>query len=313
MIDRRYYEIDPYRYYRDLLLAMAVFTAAFAWCTVANGPAFAVAFGIAATAGHRAAFFIHELTHQNGNPRLRGFGLFWDLTVGAFFLVPAARFFGAHLTHHKTGVFRTSEDPQYFAMRKNGWLAVGLLLLVPPLMPILQSALALATGIGGIAADRAIETFLLRRGMPAGSALAAKHQARVAWLSRYYLVAWTGYALLLPETLPLVYALHTAVWYLTTWRIPLEHRMESRLESSDKHDQKLDSFTVEAFAGELLQPIGLKYHTAHHMFAGVPYHNLPALHAELKASDPEYRRNVVSLWQAIRGVPAPPGASGDAG
>lgn len=41
--------------------------------------------------------------------------------------------------------------------------------------------------------------------------------------------------------------------------------------------------------------------TAHHMYPGVPYHNLPALHAELKQSDEEYRKRVVPFLAALRG------------
>ncbi len=317
MIDKTFYALNLTVYYRDLLGSLTVSIAGVAWCLNASGLLFVVAFVLTVAAMHRAAFFIHELTHQKDNPRLRTFSWFWDLTVGAFFLVPAARFFGAHLTHHTAGIFRTDEDPQYFTLRGNWKLTFVLMVLVPPVVPLLQLLLAIATAFGGIAADGAFEGFLLRRGMPSGSRLRRGLKARVVWLSRYSLAAWSAYAVLLPETLgyalPLLYALQVAVWYLATWRIPLEHRMESRLERSDRQDQLLDSFTIEAFPGELLQPTGLKYHTAHHMYPGVPYHNLPALHAQLKETNLEYRRNVISLWDAIRGVPERSRAGENAG
>ena len=75
--------------------------------------------------------------------------------------------------------------------------------------------------------------FLMRRDVPTGSVLPQKYRSRVAWLSRYYLVLWAAYVYLFPETLLLHYAIVTGVWYLTTWRIPLEHRMERRVEASD--------------------------------------------------------------------------------
>ena len=40
---------------------------------------------------------------------------------------------------------------------------------------------------------------------------------------------------------------------------------------------------------------------------------LPALHAQLKETNLEYRRNVISLWDAIRGVPERSRAGENAG
>jgi len=305
MIDRNYFKLNLAAYYRDLALPVAGFAAGFAGCLYGSGPLLVVSFLAAAASLHRAAFFIHEITHQSGNPRLRTFTNVWDLTVGALTLVPSARFIRAHLTHHTVGVFRTKTDPQYLLMRNNWRLSLLIMVAVPPIMPILSVAQMVTCGIGGIAAEEAVEAFLTRRDVPTGSTLPQKYRQRVAWLSRYYLVLWAAVAYLFPGILPLMYGIVTAVWYLTTWRIPLEHRMERRLDSSDKHDQKEDSFTVEWPLAWLLQPIGLQYHTAHHMYPGVPYHNLPALHAELKATDPDYRRCVVSIWDVIRGIPEP--------
>ncbi|EDP61616.1 fatty acid desaturase [alpha proteobacterium BAL199] len=303
MIDRKYFKLDLSKYYRDLSVALVAFAAGFAWCLQADGLAFAVAFFIAAASLHRAAFFIHEITHQSGNARLSTFTTIWDLTVGLLTLVPSARFIRPHLTHHTVGIFRTAEDPQYLLMRNNRPVFILIMALIPPIMPFLSVIQMFTCSFGGVAAEEAVERFLMRREVPTGSALPQKYRRRVAWLSRYYLILWTLYACLLPGFLPLHYAVVMAVWYLTTWRIPLEHRMERRVSSSDKHDQKEDSFTVEWPLAWLLQPIGLQFHTAHHMYPGVPYHNLPALHAELKSTDPEYLRNVVSIWDVVRRFP----------
>ncbi|MEQ9137718.1 MAG: fatty acid desaturase [Thalassobaculum sp.] len=303
MIDTAHFEVKPAVYFRDLLMPMAAFAAAFAWCANASGWPFVVAFAIATISIHRAGIFGHEVAHRTGNRRLRAFNRFWNLTVGALILVPSARFVRPHMIHHSTGKFRTKEDPQYLLLRGDRKLSVFVFVFIPPIMPIFASAITVTAAIGGIAAEEAVETFLLRRGMPTGSVLPARHKREVMLLSRYYLAFWTLYALMLPATLPLMYAIQVAAWYLVTWRIPLEHRMESRLETSHKRDQVADSFTVESPFAELLQPLALKYHTAHHMFPGVPYHNLPALHAELKATDPVYRRSVVTIRDIFRGVP----------
>ena len=86
VIDKTFYALNLTVYYRDLLGSLTVSIAGVAWCLNASGLLFVVAFVLTVAAMHRAAFFIHELTHQKDNPRLRTFSWFWDLTVGAFFL-----------------------------------------------------------------------------------------------------------------------------------------------------------------------------------------------------------------------------------
>lgn len=303
MIDRRYFVARPAIYFRDLLIPLAAFAASFTWCLNASGWAFVAAFCVATIAIHRAGVQGHEVAHRIADRRLRAFNIFWNLTAGAIILVPAARFVRPHMIHHATGKFRTKDDPQYLPLRSDWKLTAFVFVVVAPITPLFGFAVAVSSAIGGTAFEVAVENFLQRRGMETVTAVPPRYRRTVTLLSRCYLALWALYGVLLPETLPLMYAIQVAGWYLVIWRIPLEHRMERRLEVSDKRDHVLDSFTVESAFAELFQPLALKYHTAHHMYPGVPYHNLPALHAELKATDPEYRRSVVSYWDLVRGIP----------
>jgi fatty acid desaturase len=53
----------------------------------------------------------------------------------------------------------------------------------------------------------------------------------------------------------------------------------------------------------ILCPVGLRYHALHHMFPGMPYHNLGAAHRrlseELPADHPYHTCVYPSIWAAL--------------
>ena len=82
-IDRRYFDVRPALFYRDLIVPGAAFAIAFSYLLRAEGWAFATAFPIAVVSLHRAAILVHDICHQYDNPRLKFFIWVWDLTIGA--------------------------------------------------------------------------------------------------------------------------------------------------------------------------------------------------------------------------------------
>lgn len=301
-IDKSYYVADLAAYYRDYLIPLAVFVASFVWCIDADWPLVVVPLVIASFAVHRAGAFVHEITHRYKDPRMKSFIRLWNLTIGAVIQLPAPRFFKPHLVHHARGTFGTKADPQYLELRHDPKFMIFVLFVGPFLMPLLNFALMVTASLG-VDAEAALERFLQRHfDFTMGSEVEQRHRREVTNLSRYYLAVFAVYAALLPQTVPLLYLILVGGWLLVTLRIPLEHRMERHVDSSDRHDQLVDSFTVEAPLAALLQPLGLRFHTAHHLYPGVPYHRLRQLHYELKArGDAEYNRNVLTFWQAVRG------------
>ena len=78
-------------------------------------------------------------------------------------------------------------------------------------------------------------------------------------------------------------------------------------------EQLLDSVnhTGRPVLTELWAPVGLRFHALHHLFPGIPYHNLPAAHARimrlLPPGSPYHRtegRGLIAtlrdLWRAAR-------------
>lgn len=300
IIDKKYYQANLLIYYGDLLLTSVGLALAFILCLHTNGLAFLFSYFACVVLIYRGAAFIHELTHQSRSGQLQTFGVVWNLTLGAVTLIPAARFYQPHLTHHQAGIFRTKADPQYLLLRTDWKLALFLLLVVPFIMPAFSLLLVLTSSVGFIDIEGAVERYFARKGYTVGSAIPEKHKKEITWYSRYYLVLIAIYLWLIPETLPLVYAIHVGAWWLSILRIPLEHSMREHLDSSDERDQIIDSFTVESPFAVVLQPLSLRLHTAHHIYPGAPYHNLPPLHAQLKRDNELYRQSIVPFWSAAR-------------
>jgi len=305
MIDKSYFEPNLKIYYCDYFLSLGFFGLAFAWGLHANWPLVAIPWFLASVFLARAGIFGHELAHRPNDRRMKRFYWVWHLTVSAIIMVPIVRFIEPHRTHHTTGIFRTPEDPQYLLVRSNKALAVFVLVVLPFVTPVYTLLQAIVASIGGVALEERIDRFTRRTfnfsvSMPFSR---AKH-AEVTWLARYSLLLLGGFFGVFPEALPFFYAVLVGAWTVIVLRIPLEHELESYAESSDKSDQMRDSFTIDTSLAEVIQPIGFRYHTAHHMYPAVPYHNLPALHAHLKASVPGYNRSVLSYWDAIRGPKA---------
>ncbi len=301
MIDRKYYEISMATYYCDFFAALFIFFYTFYACMHTEGALFAAYFVICVISIHRAGVFLHEISHQYNKSQMKLFTRIWDLTVGGILCIPSVRFIKPHLTHHSIGVFGTPEDPQYLLLRSDRKLAFFVLVVIPLIVPFFNVLLMIGTAIFGQRMETAVENFLRSKGHTTGAIVSDEHTRSAVVLSRYYLVMYTLYAIVLPQTIPLFCGVMIVGWFLTTLRVPLEHAMIEYKDKTTRLDHKIDSFTVEAPIGVITQPISLRFHTAHHMYAGVPYHNLKALHQELKASDPVYRKSCVTFWQAVKG------------
>jgi fatty acid desaturase len=303
MIDERFYRVNPLIYFADFTLSLAGFAGAFVLCLHTTGVVFLLCLFVSSACLYRAGAFVHELTHQHRAGTLTWFHRLWNLTAGAVFMAPAVRFFVPHQTHHTVGIFGTRDDPQYMLLRTDWKLAVVVLGIGPFVMPVICLFFMLAATPGEkVDIEGAIDRYLSRKkGAAAGSALPAEYKREMTLYSRYYLLVVGVYVWLWPETIVLMYAVQVGTWLLVILRIPLEHEMRAYRDSTGPRDHVVDSFTVESPFAEILQPLCLRLHTAHHMYPGVPYHNLPALHAELKRTDPEYRKSVISFRTAVRG------------
>jgi fatty acid desaturase len=85
-----------------------------------------------------------------------------------------------------------------------------------------------------------------------------------------------------------------------------EHSQPERDAAADEH--RLISFASNPLERLLLAPMNMNYHAVHHLWASIPYYNLPQADAEIRtksaAADLEWRRSYLGyLWRYCRALP----------
>ncbi len=301
MVDRKYFIPRPAIYYRDFGFYLLLFLIGMIWGAQATWPTVILPLLLAAAGLHRAGLFCHEIVHIK-DTSLKPFQYLYTWTVALLVMVPPLRFQIPHLAHHRLGVFGTPEDPQYPLIRGNPFAMIMVLLVIPFIVPFTNLFMTFTAAAGAFGTEQAIDRWASRHfGLSLSSPLTEDQQAEVSRHARVNLLLLAAVVILIPGILPFYYAVLVAGWALLTARIPLEHELEQLVETSGRQDQMIDSFTIESPFALIVQPVGFRFHTAHHMYPAVPYHNLPALHEHLKRTVPEYRDSIISLWSAIRG------------
>lgn len=132
---------------------------------------------------------------------------------------------------------------------------------------------------------------------------------KVYWIARVHLliyVAVIGWAIAIGSILPLMYvglpSFYGAWLYLTTGLTQHAGLAEDVL------DHRLNSRTVYMNPVVRFLYWNMNYHVEHHMFPMVPYHQLPALHDEMKSDTPRpysgfleaYREIIPALFRQVK-------------
>jgi fatty acid desaturase len=137
---------------------------------------------------------------------------------------------------------------------------------------------------------------------------------RLQELGCFLLIA--GIAILPPVFLnrwPIPFVLHAyltsvVLIFLNSLRTLASHRWSSDGQEMNFIGQMLDSVTHDndSWTAVLLNPVGLRYHAAHHLFPSMPYHNIRVAHQRLMAVLPAnspYRATVErSIWSVVQNL-----------
>jgi fatty acid desaturase len=77
-----------------------------------------------------------------------------------------------------------------------------------------------------------------------------------------------------------LYLTAVAALFLNSLRTLAAHRYRSTGDPLTRAQQLLDSvnYPRRSWLIPLWAPVGLRFHAAHHLFPGIPYHNLAAAH-----------------------------------
>lgn len=313
------FEPKTWVYWADLIFNAFLGWAAFVWVVLSAsfGWPQALCLAVAVFCLYRAVIFIHELTHLKKDS-FRLFRIVWNLVCGFPFLVPSFTYMGVHIDHHKQRMYGTKEDGEYlpfvlmgrfriilffltmlvvpavFALR---FLLTPLSYLIPPLRKLLWeylSSLSIDPEWKRPAPQERdgkwwrLQEFLTFLYLSMFIYLLAKGILSIKVLFFWYLVS---VSILLVNALRTVGATHC-------YRNPADHILEFS-------EQFLDSVTVPGnpLTTPLWAPVGLRYHAVHHLFPGMPYHNLGEAHRRLMRELPEnsaYRSTLrKSLWDGL--------------
>lgn len=277
-------------YWTDLLLCAAVF-----WASMVLGGRglllLPVAFAVGSLALYRMALFTHEICHLKAGV-LPGFALVWNAVCGIPIMLPSYML-KSHVDHHSISSYGTPADPEYLPFASNPQLRSRFLLgsaLVPAAMAVRALFLVPLAWVSPTVHGHLREhmTFMsmnnayrpgpyqrITRADRACEGIASVWAWALLVASAAGAVSWHFAALLL--------ACMTLANVLNGWRTLHAHRYASQGVPMDARAQLIDSTTFSTYWlwGELLCPIGQRFHAAHHLLPYLPYHALPEAHRRL--------------------------------
>ena len=244
----------------------------------------------------RSLMFIHELVHLP-KEGFRGFRIVWNLLCGIPFFVPSFLYY-PHVDHHRRKHYGTDHDGEYLALSHHGrWMIVGFIVqaLVIPFLgffrflvisPLCWLMPWLRPIVHRHASTMVVDPFY-RRGDASAELMRMVYIQEAAcflwacvFVSRWYFR--TGE--LFNPLWVVAYLVGVGILVLNEVRTLGAHRWTNdKKREMSFEDQLVDSvnYPEHPIIGELWGPIGTRYHALHHLFPGMPYHNLGIAHRRL--------------------------------
>lgn len=246
---------------------------------------------------YRAALFVHEIGHLSRG-KLPGFEATWNLLIGWPLLFPSF-LIQSHPDHHRMASFGTAGDPEYLpfaaAPRKmRVWFLASSALT--PFILLIRAALVVPASWAWPPLRQWLRHHASRMTMNGAYRPALKAQSLSTWheVSEVMatLFAWGWIICGALQLLPWPFLLSVLVCImlaslLNGWRTLHAHAYTSAGAATDFMGQLQDSttFKLPVWLGELVAPVGQRFHAAHHLFPYLPYHSLAEADRRIKASE----------------------------
>ena len=316
----------PLYYWVDFLASIICFYAGFAAGEVLppDNPCKHLAAVVAVLALYRAVVFIHELTHLPRD-RLPGFRVAWNLLCGIPLLVPSF-LYSSHLDHHARRAYGTVKDGEYMPWgRPRGRVRIVLFALssfLGPPVGVLRFGLLgplswidprVRRWVAVNASSLAVSPRYRRDPPSPQEARGWRVQEAGVFLYLLAITAALAAGLIEAELLLRLYLTAVAGLLLNSLRTLAAHRYRSTGSPLTRTQQLLDSvnYPGRSWLIALWAPVGLRFHAAHHLFPGIPYHNLAEAHDRMMGMLPPgspYHRttgyglvaSLADLWRSAR-------------
>ena len=295
--------VRPSLYWLDFTLTMLVAWGSFIHALNIPWHAIWPKFGwllLSTFAFFRGMIFTHEMAHVRLS-ELPGFRLAWNLFCGMFCFIPDYTYI-PHAYHHRPATFSTKEDPEYIPVAYQRAVEILSPFFLFPFIPLVMAFRFLVAGPLSLVIGGSFREWLLRH------ASTLKMNPRYEWTTitsddrRTAMVQdllcffwWLGFAVLCRfalgwQALAQAYVILYCTLMVNHLRSLARHRyINASGESVSYEAQILDSVSITGFspASALLMPIGLRYHSVHHMFPMLPYYSLRQAHERLSKALPE--------------------------
>jgi fatty acid desaturase len=301
------FDPKPWVYWTDLLLVSVagwtcfVFSAYLPW----SHPIGLLALAAGGLALYRELGFNHDLSHIHGH-WTRNFSIVWNTLLGIPFFQPTSMYGASHMEHHSTKIYAGEQDPRYVPVGRgprSGWVIP--LLVHTWIVPIALAARFFITGPislikGGAFRENIIKhASTLKMNLKHVRRLPNRRLAKIAVIQELACLAiWgsligLGIAGILPVkffvSFYLVYVVLMALHYIRSLCLHRYARIGDGNLSLAEIIEDSVSFNRPAVFVELICPTNSCYHSLHHLFPTLPYHNLPKAHERLlKALDPKH-------------------------
>lgn len=262
---------------------------------------------------YRSSLFVHEIVHM---PRkeMKAFRWFWNFFAGVPMMVPSFSY-ESHTHHHSSRHYGTEEDGEYLPLASGSIAGVAIFLAQIFFQPILvYLRYLLLTPFSFVHPE--IRRWTLTHASSlvinfkySNSKRPARHNREdLFWELFTSFRAMVMIGLVIGGVMPVIRLpklLMVAMFVLTLNHIRTlaAHRYRSHGEAISHLEQFQDSTNISGnWFTELLCPLGLRYHALHHLFPGIPYHNLGRAHRRLMSELPEGSIYHESVYPNFRSV-----------
>lgn len=250
---------------------------------------------VAVLALYRAAIFTHELAHLKKG----SFGFFrwvWNLTCGFPLMVPSFAYQGVHIDHHRKDLYGTEEDGEYLPFATSPQREILAYVAYSVVFPlVLVGRFVFLTALSYFvppvrkwtwenASSLKIDMSYKRgpEGPKDDPTWRIQQFLTLVYGATAFTLIWLG---VLPgQFLVLWWAVGAGIIFLNSLRTLVAHAYRNPAgRSINLTEQLLNSVSIPGnrFFTTLWAPVGLRYHSTHHLFANIPYHNLGKAHRRL--------------------------------